>query len=166
MAYQTYNAMLKQCITELSAAEAHGIATGLLCVNSNTTSANWLVELSHNTSALDAKAQQQLIELFTSTQQLLAADDFEFTLFLPDEEQLLTERVNALKQWCQGFLYALGSLSTNSRWSKEAQEIVRDLTEFTKLDADAEGEDDERDFVEVTEYCRTAVLILRAELLS
>ena len=43
-------------------------------------------------------------------------------------------------------------------------EILRDIAEFTKLDTDVEDENDENDFVEITEYLRPAVLLLRDEL--
>ena len=49
-------------------------------------------------------------------------------------------------------------------WPKDVREILKDITEFTKLDANAEGEEDERALVEITEYLRSAVLLLRDEL--
>jgi uncharacterized protein YgfB (UPF0149 family) len=51
-----------------------------------------------------------------------------------------------------------------SNWSKEAREILKDIAEFTKLDVDAKGEEDEQAFMEITEYLRSAVLLLRDEL--
>jgi yecA family protein len=163
MVYETYNAILKQN-ADLSAAEAHGIATGLLCVNAQLNAAQWLAELSSNSHALDESSKTQLNALFTQTSTSLASNDFEFELFLPNEDTPLTERVTALKDWCQGFLYALGALNAAIKWSADSKEIVRDLSEMTKLDTNAEGEDDENDFIEITEYCKAAVLMLCAEL--
>ena len=41
---------------------------------------------------------------------------------------------------------------------------MRDITEFTKIDDSIEGEEDENAYAEITEYLRSAVLILRFEL--
>jgi len=57
-----------------------------------------------------------------------------------------------------GFTHATAELS------REAREILKDMIEFTKLDTKAEGEEDESDFMEITEYMRSAVLLLRSEL--
>lgn len=164
MSYQAYNAILKQSTAELSAAEAQGIAAGLLCIKPQSHAKQWLMELTPKQTLLSDSDAEQLIELFNLTQSSLNADDFEFQLCLPDEDTPLSERVLALKDWCQGFLFALGASGSPISWSRDAREILRDLSEFTKLDAQAEGEEDERDFVEVTEYCRAVVLVLRAEL--
>ena len=44
-------------------------------------------------------------------------------------------------------------------------EILKDISEFTKLDTQVEGEEDEAAFVELTEYLRSAVFLLKAELI-
>jgi uncharacterized protein len=165
MAYMACNAIIVQGDAELSAAEAHGMATGMLCVNEQTESAFWLAELMRNgNSALDENINV-LVRLFEETRRLLASEEFEFDLFLPEDDASLNELVEALKSWCRGFLFGVSSKgSSASDWSKDACEILKDIAEFTKLDADAEGEEDERAFVEVTEYLRSAVMLLRYEL--
>ena len=54
----------------------------------------------------------------------------------------------------------------NPVWPGDVGEILKDIMEFTKLDAEAEGEEDERAFMEITEYLRSAVLLLRDEFAS
>ena len=75
----------------------------------------------------------------------------------------LSLQVQALTDWCRGCLLGVGSKPA-SNYSRDALEILRDIAEFTKLDTDVEGEEDENDFVEITEYLRSAVLLLRDEL--
>ncbi|MGZ8956180.1 MAG: UPF0149 family protein [Methylovulum sp.] len=164
MAYKTCNAIIVQSDAELSAAEAHGMATGMLCVNEQTESAAWLAELLHDSNSVIDENKNILVRLFEETRHLLASDEFEFDLFLPEDDTSLIERVDALKSWCRGFLFGVGSGATASNWPKEAREILKDIAEFTKLDANAEGEEDERALVEITEYLRSAVLLLRDEL--
>jgi uncharacterized protein YgfB (UPF0149 family) len=166
MAYPIINAILVKNGADFSAAEAHGVATGLLCVNENADSAYWLQELLHNVPAIAEEQQQLLLRLFEETRKLLNSDDdFEFDLFLPDETTPLNEQIEALISWCQGFLFGVAAAAPKASYSKEAHEILKDITEFTKLDTDSEdSEQDEIALMELTEYLRTAVLLLRAEL--
>jgi len=164
MAYNACNAIIVQSDADLSAAEAHGMATGMLCVNEQTESTSWLDELFHNSDALIDENKYLLIRLFEETRRLLASDEFEFDLFLPEDDASLSEQVEGLKSWCRGFLFGVGSGTAATNWSKDVREILKDITEFTKLDVNAEGEEDERALVEITEYLRSAVLLLRDEL--
>jgi uncharacterized protein YgfB (UPF0149 family) len=164
MAYKTCNAIIVKSDSELSAAEAHGMATGMLCINEKADSAYWLTELLHNVSPLIDEDKNLLVRLFEETRRLLASDEFEFDLLLPEEDASLIEQVGGLKNWCRGFLFGVGSSASASNWSKEVREIMKDITEFTRLDVNVEGEEDERAFVEIIEYLRSAVLLLRDEL--
>ena len=163
MDYNTYNAAFKCFASELSGAQAHGIATALLCTNNQSHSEQWLAEL--RLEAIDSDHAHAFTYLFISTQQELINDNFIFQLFLPDDTTPLTLRVVALKEWCQGFLYGLGVFNANHKnWSRQAKEIMLDFTELTKLEECAESEEDENDFVELVQYCKAAVLLLHAEI--
>jgi len=140
------------------------MATGMLCVNEQAQSEEWLAELFRHGTPPNDEDRAALMHLFDDTRSLLASDDFEFDLFLPDDDVLLSAQVEALTYWCQGFLLGVGLTHATSDLSKEAREILKDIIEFTKLDTEAEGEEDESDFMEVTEYIRSAVLLLRSEL--
>jgi uncharacterized protein YgfB (UPF0149 family) len=165
MAYKACNAIVVQSDAELSAAEAHGMATGMLCVNEHTESAQWLGELLRHAAPVTAEDKALLVRLFEETRRLLASEELEFDLFLPDEEALLSEQVEALKNWCRGFLFGAGTGSDAAlNWPADVQEILKDIAEFTRLDTEAEGEEDENALMEITEYLRSAVLLLRDEL--
>ncbi|MEI6746095.1 MAG: UPF0149 family protein [Methylococcaceae bacterium] len=166
MSYTTIDAILVQYDAELSAAEAHGMASGLLAINGKFSNQSWLNELLQNTPPINREHNVELIGLFDDTQGVLAHDEFEFELFLPeDEESDLVERVDALRQWCKGFLFGVGFANTATTFSVQTQEILKDVAEITKLDTDIELEDEEaeNDFMELTEYLRAAVLALRDE---
>jgi len=166
MAYPIINAILVENQAEFSAAEAHGMATGLLCANEKTDSQYWLNELFPNDTPISDEQKSLLIRLFEETRRLLTGDDFEFDLFLPDDNKPLAEKISALKDWCEGFLFGIGSATVRLNCSREAGEILKDIAEFTKLDTEDENENEENElaFMELTEYLRTAVLLLRAEL--
>ena len=164
MAYLRVNAIFTQLDPDLSAAEAHGFATGLLCVNDAIDVDYWLAELPHDDEISNETELQALSRLFDETRRLLQSESFEFDLFLPDEDAPLTDQVVAFKEWCQGFLYGLGTMTGIRIENKEVREIIKDITEFTKLGIEVEGNEDENAFMEIREYLRSAVLILRDEL--
>jgi yecA family protein len=159
MTYSTCNALHQT--TELCASEAHGLATGLLCGNHAMKPAQWLSELlPHSAQAISEQTTALLVNLFNSTRELLLQQEFAFDLFLPDDDAPFSERLIALAAWCQGFLLGISKIAAENE-SPEVREIVKDIIEFTKLDTDSAGdEDDEIAFVEITEYCRSAVLLL------
>ncbi len=165
MTYPVINAIVVQSDADLSAAQAHGMATGMLCANEQASSAEWLTELFRHATPASDEDKTTLTHLFEDTQSLLSSDEFEFDLLLPgDDDCILSERVEALTHWCQGFLLGVGFTHATSDLSREAIEILKDIVEFTKLDTEAESEEDEDDFMEITEYMRSAVLLLRSEL--
>jgi yecA family protein len=164
MTYQVINAIVVQSDADLSAGYAHGMATGMLCANDQAQNEEWLAELFRHGAPPADDDKMALIQLFEDTRSLLASDDYEFDLLLPDDDVSLSEQVEALTYWCQGFLMGVGFTHATSELSKEAREILKDMIEFTKLDTEAEGEEDESDFMEITEYMRSAVLLLRSEL--
>ena len=160
------DAILVQYDAELTAAEAHGMASGLLAVNGKFSNESWLNELLQNTQPVNNEHKVELLGLFDDTQDVLLDDEFEFELFLPeDDESNLIERVDALRQWCKGFLFGIGFANKATKFSQQTQAILKDVAEITKLDADIELEDEEaeNDFMELTEYLRAAVLALRDE---
>lgn len=166
MAYPIINAILVENEAEFGAAEAHGMAAGMLCANNKTDSSDWLNELLPDNTAIVDEQKSVLIRLYEETRRLLAGDDFEFDLFLPDDDVPLIERIVALKNWCQGFLFGVGSTTAKTNYSRDAHDILKDISEFTKLDTETEdeNEEDEVALMELTEYLRTAVLLLRTEL--
>lgn len=160
------DAILVQYDAELTAAEAHGMASGLLAVNGKFSNESWLNELLQNTQPVNNEHKVELLGLFDDTQDVLLDDEFEFELILPeDDESNLIERVDAVRQWCKGFLFGIGFANKATKFSQQTQEILKDVAEITKLDADIELEDEEaeNDFMELTEYLRAAVLALRDE---
>ena len=75
-----------------------------------------------------------LREVYAQTAQSLVGVESGFELLLPEEEQPIDARTAALAQWCQGFLYGLGSrvIQDASRLPGDAGEVVRDLSEITR----------------------------------
>ena len=166
MVYQIVSTIFEQHDADLGAAEAHGIATGMLCVDIRSEVANWMNELIEDEVSLMYEDKTILLELFEQTRKLLDAEDeqFEFDLFLPGDDAGLSEQVEALRCWCQGFLFGVGFAKSTADWPGDCGEIMRDIVEFTKLESEISGEEDENALMEIHEYLRSAVLIVRDRL--
>jgi len=168
MSYSEVNSTILQRDAAESAAEVHGIATAMLCLDPATEASSWITEAFFEDAHLLEDDKYALINLFDETKELLAGDEFLFDLYLPDEEEAsLAVRCTALIQWCRGFLFGLGrASSTSQQWSSDTQDIIKDIVEFTKLDADIEEGDDESEgsLVEIQEYLRASTMLIRTEL--
>ena len=161
--YQAVNAILEKHDADIGAAEAHGIAVGMLCIELKVDAANWLHELFADEHLLFDEDKALLLNLFEQTRQLLdpETEEFVFDLFLPDEDEDLSDQAEALRCWCRGFLFGIGQSQSNDDWSGESAEVMRDMVELTKIDSDVEGEEDENALMEIHEYLRAAVLTVR-----
>ncbi|WP_411725248.1 UPF0149 family protein [Methyloglobulus sp.] len=168
MLYQDINTIIAKNDASLPVAESHGMAAGMLCVNVRTKPEFWLRELLQDAGEPNVEDRTILENLIEETRRLLNSDEFTFELLLPDEDAPLSEQVDALREWGQGFLFGLGSTSSSSgsasNWPEDIREVVKDIAEFTRLERDAEGEEAENDFMELTEYLRAAVIFLRTGL--
>lgn len=166
MLYQDIELITSKLNNPLSAAESHGIATGMLCVNVHTQPGFWLHEILQDSDNINHEDRTILEQLFEETQSVLDSDEFSFSLLLPDEGIDLNTRLEALRSWCQGFLYGIGSIPHSSELTEDSRETMKDIAEFTKLDTNAEGEEAENEFMEISEFLRAAVLFMRTELTS
>ena len=146
--------------------EAHGTLAGALCATHAVSLQDWLREVFADGVA--GEAESTMLALFEWTRHVLTAGQLEFRLLLPGDETPVTERATALGQWCQGFLYGLGSspLPNVEQLPEEVAEIVRDLTALTQIgvDADEPLEESEQAYAELVEFVRVGVQLLHDEL--
>lgn len=115
----------------------------------------------------DTEGLRSLVEsLASSTSEDLNSGQFTLQLLLPDDEWPLSDRVEALAAWCQGYLSGLGqSGMANRDWSEEFKAAIRDISAIGQADTELEeGESEEQDYTELVEYVRIAVLMVHAEL--
>ena len=149
-------------------AEAHGTLAGSLCTAVTYRFEDWLLEILPEGRAQAAAAAAALREVYARTAQALVGVDATFDLLLPEDEQPIDARAAALAQWCQGFLYGLGSrvIQDASGLPGDAGEVVRDLTEITRVGIDDGDslESNESAFTELVEFVRVGVQLVFAEL--
>lgn len=149
------------------AAEAHGTLAGCLCAAVGYRFEDWLQEILPEGQA-DRLGRETLRELYFDTAGALQGPEMEFELLLPVDEAPLDARTAALAQWCQGFLYGLGTsvVQDESGLPGDIGEIVRDLTEITHVAVDAEQtpESNESAYAELVEFVRVGVQLVFDEL--
>lgn len=165
MTYQVVNTIVEKNEPSVTAAEVHGMATGMLSINPDTESMTWLSEIFQDAENLLDDEKQLLVSLFEQTQELLNSDEFTFDLFIPDDQASVEEMTDALRSWSKGFLLGVGYSTPVADWPGETQEIIKDIVEFSKMDI--EGDEDEEEvenaLVEIQEYLRAAVMLFKAE---
>lgn len=148
------------------AAEAHGTLVGALC-SMSCSLADWLAEILPEGRA-DEFTAASLRSLFDSTTSALGDGSFDFQPLLPDDEESIGARTAALGEWCQGFLYGLGSgaMPDPETLQSDAAEVLRDLTEISHVDVDPEDDinSNEEAYAELVEFVRVGVQLVYAHL--
>lgn len=171
LSHATLAEYLSRSGAEFDAAEVHGLASGLLA--SNIDDGGRLVAevlpLIPEGDLLATECEQALLRLAAETGAHLADETFGFTPLLPDDNAPLPERVAALRQWCEGFLYGLG-LGLGSGLPGElppnVAEALENIGEITRLDTSdvRETEGEEQAYAELVEFIRVAALLIHDEL--
>lgn len=142
--------------------EYHGALCGMLCHGAPQPDALVFDEIRP-----DAEAQSALASFAKSVLGELEKPEFE--PLLPDDDLPLMQRVQALANWCGGFLYGLGTqqgLDIRSL-SDEVQELVNDFTQISRAgleESDDAAEEDERAYMELVEYVRVGAQLIFLEL--
>jgi uncharacterized protein YgfB (UPF0149 family) len=162
--YQALDRNLRDSTFDGSAAQAHGIACGL--VSRNFASADLGSEIKHLnfSDSVSLNALESLIEMNTRD---LNQIGFGFDLWLPDAEELSIQ-LDALAEWAQGYIIGLlfdGS-EIRTQLSAELNESVQDIIEIAGLESSSStaDSDDEIAFVELREYLRMTAQLIYEEL--
>lgn len=153
------------------AAEAQGALCGLLCAQGRADREAWQAQVigeRPDGDILAREAEDLLGALYEETVRQLNDGAMAFHLLLPDDEQPLGRRAEALGRWCQGFLFGLGlgGVREEKELPADVREILRDLAEISKVEFDVTdaGEEEERAYAEIVEYVRVGVLLINEEM--
>ncbi len=166
---------LQEAEADYNAAEAQAIACGMLVVNISADKISWVKmifgEIDTSDSAHATKQGEAIElsgELFDETKKVLQDSNLGFDLLLPDEDEGLYPRVNALQQWCSAFIVGItmAGITDTSKLPEDTRELIADITEIgTSGDFDLGDEDaSEEAFLEISEYVRMGVILINEEL--
>jgi len=142
-----------QGIEEISSpSELHGLLTGIVCVTESPNRDEWLQILS--TLDVQKLGEEALVILSDEAEDVshaLSEDELDYLPMLPDDEHILSERVQALADWCAGVVLGFGLASGHIR--ADEQELIESLqdvasVEFDESDDDEEGEESYQELYE------------------
>jgi uncharacterized protein YgfB (UPF0149 family) len=117
------------------------------------------------------------MRLVSITLAALSNEDFDFHLFLPDDEVPMEQRLQSMAAWCNGFLAGFALViadPASDTLGSEGAEILKDMAAIAEVEPPSEEDEDEdededaeeeaeRGYFELTEYLRFACLNLFIE---
>lgn len=172
--YENITTSLAKLAVTISAAEAHGMMSGLLCtMPSGVAKKHWFAEmldlagLTPESVAGHAGELKALDSWFAESVQALNDPDMNFQLCLPGDSANFKERQFALADFCAGFNYGFGigmSGKGNKKLPGETQEMLEDFQAIEGADPARGDQSDENAFMELSEYVRVGVLLTHEEL--
>ncbi|GHB59154.1 hypothetical protein GCM10008107_05370 [Psychrosphaera saromensis] len=151
-----------------TASELHGLLTGLVCGGMFRESTDYLEhmsELFNNGLSVKGslkKATETMVEdLFNQFE----SEDMSFAIYLPDDDESLTDQAEELLNWVQYFLVGFGLNKRDlTMSSNEAREIIEDFTNITRMDTQFdENNESQADFYEVVEFVRISAVLCHQE---
>jgi uncharacterized protein len=168
MTHAELQAALARMDMTVDPAEAHGRLCGALCVHEAYGAKQWLEKLDDGRGAAAEPLDPELDGFPAEARETLESAEFEFAPLLPDDDAPLRERVAALAAWCEGFLYGIGTGSSDADIAKteDVGEFLGDLADIAQAEletgrSDAAGEGD---FMELFEFVRAGTQLAYDEL--
>ena len=163
---QLANLLLEQG-SAVSPARLHGALAGLLSAGAQPLAELGLDAVSQGLELVaHGELAEEVMSLYRVTADALADEAFEFHPLLPDDEEELDVRTEALADWCAGFLlgFAQQNAATPAQagaLSADSSEILSDMAALAQVavgDEDDNEDEAESDYLELVEYVRFAVL--------
>lgn len=139
----------------------HGTLCGVLCVRQNQTADAWIKEFAPE---MNEEEKKKLTALFELTRQQLNSPDLDFRLLLPDDQQSLRQRTEAIAGWSRGFLYGLGigGLKKDTPLDTDTREFLSDVARIAKAayHSSHDTHENEAAYCEIVEYLRMGLLLV------
>ncbi|USD38105.1 MULTISPECIES: UPF0149 family protein [Ferrimonas] len=123
--------------------EFHGLMTGLVCGGIRLDKRGWqksFLELANDGQPFSGELEQVMKDVYRCIDNGLSEDpEVPFQPLLPDEDEALSERLEALIEWIQSFFLGLARLQPSFNTVKgELGEMLGDLREITQVEFDVE----------------------------
>lgn len=144
--------------------ELHGALCGWLSGGGEDT-ANWPARVLADDALPAPEPDSPLQALRSATVTQLEDRGFGFELLLPELEESVSARADALFEWCRGFLGGFGlAAGANPPLSEEAEEALQDLAKLAQAAPESGDDDEDEDaLAEIEEFVRVAVLLLHGD---
>ena len=167
--FSSLQAVIASHGVKLHASEIHGLLSGLICGGYPFEKSDYvplIEDMFNEGSSLPGELRINLKLLYSQLWQAILDDSYSFSLLLPDDDDSLKERGNALAVWVQGFNLGFGlEQKNNAVLSDDVKEVLSDFAEIANLsDEIEEDESTEQAFFEIAEYVRISALLCFTEL--
>lgn len=164
--YDDWTHKLDQNAMMASAAELHGLIAGMLSAGMQADAGMMLPVLHdflNDGQAVNAELKAQIGLLIAETSSQLKDEELGFALLLPNDDEALPERLEALVEWAQSFLVGFAISQHNlSVCSADVREAIEQLTEVTRIDVytqdDSSDAENEESYFLVLEHVRVLVM--------
>lgn len=164
--YDHWTSQLDQHSVMASAAELHGLIAGMLSVGipaDSPTILPVLADFLNDGQGLNAHLKTMTEQLIAETARQLADPDYGLTLLLPDDDDALPERLEALVEWAQAFLVGFAIQQQDlSLVSADVKDAIEQLSEVTRIDIytedDTSDAENEESYYLVLEHVRLMTL--------
>jgi uncharacterized protein YgfB (UPF0149 family) len=151
-----------------TASELHGLLTGLISGGMFRESTDYLdhmAELFNNGLSVKGSLKKAAETIVEQVFNQLESEDMSFEIFLPSDDETLTDQAEELLNWVQYFLVGFGFNKRDlTVSSNEAREIIEDFTNITRMDTELdEDNESQADFYEVIEFVRISTVLCHQE---
>ncbi|KAB7628208.1 UPF0149 family protein [Alkalilimnicola sp. S0819] len=166
MDYDQVQQALQGVGAAVDAAESQGLLSGMVAAPDKVEPAPWVAQVLAETEPRGETAKACLAALGALYEHTLAGMEDKslgFQLLLPDDQETLPRRAEALGRWCEGFLVGLGisGLKSEAELPREVREILQDFSQITRVELEPDAEEDnEEAYAELVEYVRVASLLV------
>ena len=166
--YDVMDSLLVRVEAEAYAAECHGFLCAQICVTGNADETLWkdFLDIQGNDDDLVRICYDEVNQLVLDTIEQMHSAEFGLQLLLPDDETSIALRVEALVNWCHGFLNGFGVSEGENQAgiSSNCNEVLEDFAQICRLGLDGEDTEDELSLVELMEYARMGAILIFEEL--
>jgi len=149
----------------LDTAELHGSLCGLISGGKIGSRELWLGLALADPDIAPADPGSALDQMYLASVEALASPELGFVLLLPEDDAPVSERGEALVNWCRGFLGGFGlAAGAAPALSEESREALADIARIASSDLSYDDpEADEDALEEVAEFVRVAVMLLHSD---
>ncbi len=126
----------------------------------------WLIESANYLDMQEAwvdKSKLPMLAFYQDELKALQAEDMDFQLLLPDDDEEFSVRMQAFSDWAKGFLDGFGASGrvNEDRLDEDVVEVLRHYDAFSYgIEEDEIDEDGEKLFTELVEHARVTALFL------
>lgn len=169
--FEETEAVLRRANVLVDAAECHGALCGIIAGGKPGLKQQWLAQTLEEADPANAQVNEcrRLLEqLWSETHEALVGQEFGFEPLLPPQGAELGDRVEALSEWCDGFMYGLGlaEVASFDKLPPDVAEVLRDFADIGRggLSLGEDTEEDEMAYMELAEYLRVGTQLVHDEL--